>query len=72
MRPDVVIAVVNAAALERNLYLVAELLAMQQPVVLGLNMLDVAEQHGIHVEPHVLEAALASRWCRLWRPRTRA
>ena len=57
-RPDVVIAVVNAAALERNLYLVAELLAMQQPVVLGLNMLDVAEQHGIHVEPHVLEAAL--------------
>jgi ferrous iron transport protein B len=57
-RPDVVIAVVNAAALERNLYLVAELLAMQQPVVLGLNMLDVAEQHGIHVEPHVLAAAL--------------
>ena len=57
-RPDVVIAVVNAAALERNLYLVAELLAMQQPLVLGLNMLDVAEQHGIHVEPHVLEAAL--------------
>jgi ferrous iron transport protein B len=57
-RPDVVIAVVNAAALERNLYLVAELLAMQLSVVLGLNMLDVAEQHGIHVEPHVLEAAL--------------
>jgi ferrous iron transport protein B len=57
-QPDVVIAVVNAAALERNLYLVAELLAMRQPVVLGLNMLDVADQHGIHVEPHVLEAAL--------------
>ncbi len=56
--PDVVIAVVNAAALERNLYLVAELLAMDRPLVLALNMLDVAEQHGIHVEPHVLEAAL--------------
>lgn len=57
-RPAVAIAVVNAAALERNLYLVAELLALGQPLVLGLNMLDVAEQHGIHVEPHVLQAAL--------------
>ena len=28
------------------------------PLVVGLNMIDVAEQHGIHVEPHVLEAAL--------------
>ncbi len=57
-RPDVVIAVVNASALERNLYLVAELLALGLPLVVGLNMLDVAEQHGIHVEPHVLAAAL--------------
>ena len=45
-RPDAVVAVVNAAQLERNLYLVAELLALPQPLVLGLNMLDVAEQHG--------------------------
>ncbi len=57
-RPDAVIAVVNAAALERNLYLVAELLALPLPLVLGLNMTDVAEQHGIRVEPHVLAAAL--------------
>src|SRR5512133_3209369 len=57
-RPDAVIAVVNAAQLERNLYLVAELLSLPQPVVLGLNMLDVAQQHGTHVEPPVLEAAL--------------
>ncbi len=57
-RPDAAIAVVNAAALERNLYLVAELLALGQPLVVGLNMIDVAAQHGIHVEPHVLQAAL--------------
>ena len=57
-RPDAVIAVVNAAALERNLYLVAELLSLPLPLVLGLNMTDVAEQHGIRVEPHVLAAAL--------------
>jgi ferrous iron transport protein B len=57
-RPDVVIAIVNAAALERSLYLVAEMLSLPQPLVLGLNMSDVAEQHGIRVEPHVLAAAL--------------
>jgi ferrous iron transport protein B len=56
--PDVVVVIVNAAALERNLYLVAELLALPAPLVIGLNMLDVAKQHGIHVEAHVLAAAL--------------
>lgn len=57
-RPDAIIAVVNAAALERNLYLVAELLMLPIPVVIGLNMVDVAKRHGIHVEAHVLQAAL--------------
>ncbi|MCX8033243.1 MAG: ferrous iron transport protein B [Thermoleophilia bacterium] len=57
-RPDVVVAVVNAAALERNLYLVAELLLMPIPLVVALNMIDVAEAHGIHVEAPVLQAAL--------------
>jgi len=57
-QPDAVIALVSAASLERNLYLVAELLSLQLPLVLGLNMSDVAEQHGIRVEPHVLSAAL--------------
>jgi ferrous iron transport protein B len=56
--PDVVVAVVNAASLERNLYLVAELLALGARVVLGLNMVDVAADEGVHVEPRVLEAAL--------------
>jgi len=57
-KPDVVVAIVNAAALERNLYLVAELLELSVPVVLGLNMTDVAEQQRMHIEPRVLEAAL--------------
>ncbi|MCE1252494.1 MAG: ferrous iron transport protein B [Anaerolineae bacterium] len=56
--PDLIVAVVDAATLERNLYLVAELLLLPVPVVLALNMLDVAEQEGIQVEPHVLESAL--------------
>ena len=57
-QPDVVVDIVDASALERNLYLLAELLALPAPVVLGLNMMDVAEQQGVSVEPHVLEAAL--------------
>jgi ferrous iron transport protein B len=56
--PDVIIMIANASALERNLYLLAELLVLPVPVVLGLNMMDVAEEQGISIEPHVLEAAL--------------
>jgi len=57
-KPDVVVAIVNAATLERSLYLVAELLALGVPLVIGLNMIDVAEQQGLTIETHVLEAAL--------------
>ncbi|MBO9369954.1 MAG: ferrous iron transport protein B [Chloroflexi bacterium] len=57
-RPDVVVAVVDAATLERSLYLVAELLPLPVPVVVALNMMDVARQEGIQVEPEVLQAAL--------------
>jgi ferrous iron transport protein B len=57
-RPDVVVAVVDAATLERSLYLAAELVCLPVPVVVALNMLDLAKQQGLTVEPHVLEAAL--------------
>ncbi|MBN1135220.1 MAG: ferrous iron transport protein B, partial [Anaerolineae bacterium] len=57
-RPDVVVVVVNAASVERNLYLVAELLSLPAPVVVALNMLDVAASEGMRIEPHVLAAAL--------------
>lgn len=57
-KPAVVVAVVSAANLERSLYLVAELAALDAPLVVALNMMDVADQEGIHVEPQVLEEAL--------------
>jgi ferrous iron transport protein B len=57
-KSDIVVAIVNAVALERNLYLVAELLSMPVRVVVGVNMMDVAERAGICVETHVLQAAL--------------
>ncbi len=49
--PDVVVMIADASALERNLYLLAELLVLPAPVVLGLNMMDVAEGQGIRSKP---------------------
>lgn len=57
-RPDVVIAVVDAAILERSLYLVAELVQLGLPLVVGLNMLDVATRHGTRIDTRQLSAAL--------------
>ncbi len=57
-RPVVTVAVVSAANLERSLYLVAELAALQTPMVVALNMLDVADQEGIQVNADALEAEL--------------
>lgn len=57
-QPDLVIAVVSAASLERSLYLVSELVALPSPLIVALNMMDVAEQEGIQVDVRVLEAAL--------------
>ena len=56
--PNVVVVVVDAAVLERSLYLLAEILLLPAPVVLALNMIDVAEQEGIQLESEVLAAAL--------------
>ncbi|MBN1938730.1 MAG: ferrous iron transport protein B [Candidatus Aminicenantes bacterium] len=57
-RPDMVVAVLNAALLEHGLYLVAELLSLRVPVIIGLNMMDVARNEGLAIEPEVLSAAL--------------
>ena len=55
---DVVINVVDAANLERNLYLTVQLLEMGVPVVLALNMMDVARKRGIEIDRQALSEAL--------------
>ena len=45
-RPGAIIAVVDASNLERNLYFVAQLIELEIPVVIALNMTDVAESKG--------------------------
>ena len=57
-KPDVVVAVLNAASLERNIYLVAELIELAPRLVIALNMLDVARQQKMKVEPGALASAL--------------
>ena len=45
--PDVIVNVLDASNLERNLYLAAQLLELEKPMVIALNMSDVAEDMGI-------------------------
>ncbi len=49
-RPDVVIVVADATNLERNLYLVLQILEMTPSVVVALNMMDAARAQGLHID----------------------
>ncbi len=55
---DVVINVIDAANIERNLYLTVQLLEMGVPVVLALNMMDIADKRGISIDVNLLSAKL--------------
>jgi ferrous iron transport protein B len=57
-KPDVVVAIVDASSLERNLYLVCELLQLGVPMLVALNMMDVAQGSGLEVDAEALEAIL--------------
>src|SRR5213596_2126961 len=52
--PDVVVVVVDASNLQRNLYLVSQLIELGRPLVVALNMTDVAERRGINVSASAL------------------
>ena len=49
-KPDVVVDVLNAGVLERNLYLAVQIMELGVPLVLGLNMMDEAHQKGLRVD----------------------
>ena len=51
---DVVIDVVDASALERNLYLTLQLIELGKPVVMALNMMDIVEKRGMEIDLHRL------------------
>ena len=50
-RPELVVCVVDSSALERHLQLVLQIIEMKLPVVVALNMVDVAEKSGLRLDP---------------------
>ena len=59
-RPDVVIDVVDATNLERNLYLTVQLLELDVPVILALNMTDELQKNGAKINVDQLSQLLGS------------
>ena len=57
-KPDVVINVVDAAVLERNLFFTTQLKEMNVPLVVCINQIDIAKQKGIVIDTGKLSAAL--------------
>ena len=57
-KPDCVINIVDATNLERNLYLTTQLLEIDVPVVVAINMMDVLEKAGDTLDEKVLEEKL--------------
>lgn len=59
-RPDVVIDVVDASNLERNLYLTTQLMELDIPLVVALNMIDVAKRGGLSIDAEAMAEMLAA------------
>lgn len=56
--PDMIINVVDASNLERQLYLTTQLLEMRLPVIIALNMMDIAKRRGINIDIAQLSQSL--------------
>ena len=56
--PDLIVIVVDAANLERNLYYTTQVVELGHPTIIALNMIDVAEANGQSIDDKKLSAAL--------------
>ncbi len=56
--PDLVLVVVDSSNLDRNLYLATQVMDLGIPVMLVLNMTDVAESKGININPELISSSL--------------
>lgn len=56
--PDIVLIVADASNLDRNLYLATQVMDLNIPVMLVLNMMDVASEHGITIDDEKLSKTL--------------
>ena len=57
-QPDRIVCILDASNLERNLYLVHQILDLGRPVILALNMMDLAAKAGLEIRVARLEKAL--------------
>ena len=57
-RPDVAVVLADANNIERSLFVISQLLEHDLPVVVALNLVDLAARHGIHVDHTKLAAEL--------------
>jgi ferrous iron transport protein B len=55
---DVIVNIVDASSLERNLYLTLQLIELGKPVILALNMMDIVEERGMEIDLHRLPEML--------------
>ena len=60
-RPDLVVNVVDATNLERNLYLTTQIMETNSPLIIVLNMQDLASRRGYHVDDKKLSQLLGGR-----------
>ena len=57
-KPDVVVNIIDAANLERSLYLAMQIMELGRPVIFALNMADMARSRGIHIDGDTLSTLL--------------
>jgi len=57
-RPDIVINVVDASVLERNLFFTLQLMELETPMIIALNQMDIAKKKGIEIDAEKLEKLL--------------
>ncbi|HET6575862.1 MAG TPA: ferrous iron transport protein B [Fimbriiglobus sp.] len=60
-RPDVILSIVDASNLDRHLYLTTQLMELGVPVVVAVNMVDVAEAQGVRIDAIALARQLGVR-----------
>ncbi|WDV46892.1 ferrous iron transport protein B [Clostridiaceae bacterium M8S5] len=59
--PDIIVNIVDASNIERNLYLTMQLLELGKPVLVALNMMDVAEKRGYKIDINKLSKELGTK-----------
>lgn len=57
-KPDIIINLVDASNIERNLYLTTQLTEMGIPVIVALNMMDIVKKNGDRIDTEKLSAAI--------------